>query len=119
MGKAGSFTRAAALIVLLSLASSASADIYNWQTGEVIPGTEGITPGPYVDLSDKSLHYAALDNMNFFNADFSHSSLVFSNLSNSALNYANLRTQSCPTPPFMEPICHGRFFVAAPWQMPT
>ena len=29
------------------------ADIYRWDTGEVIPGTEGIEPGPGLDLSSQ------------------------------------------------------------------
>ena len=34
-----------ALCMLLAI-SSAHADIYRWDNGEVIPGTEGIEPGP-------------------------------------------------------------------------
>ena len=36
---------ALAVLVLLSQAST-EADILRWDTGEVIPGTEGIVPGP-------------------------------------------------------------------------
>jgi hypothetical protein len=33
-------------------AAPAIGQIYNDQTGQVIPGTQGITPGPGVDLSE-------------------------------------------------------------------
>ena len=36
------------------------ADIYRWDTGEVIPGTEGIEPGPGVQLDHMDLEYASL-----------------------------------------------------------
>lgn len=43
------------LIVCLSLAffvlADAPADIFRWDNGELIPGTEGIALGPGVDLS--------------------------------------------------------------------
>ena len=38
------------LLVLVATAASGRADIYRWDNGQVIPGTEGITPGPGVDL---------------------------------------------------------------------
>ncbi len=45
--------------------SPAAADITNWQTGQTIPGTEGIVPGPGVDLARfntpaRNLRYADL-----------------------------------------------------------
>ena len=49
-----------ALCTLLA-APSAHGDIYNWMTGEVIPGTEGIEPGPGVQLHHMDLEYAYLD----------------------------------------------------------
>ena len=50
------------VVVLCSLlaASFAHADIYRWDTGEVIPGTEGIEPGPGVNLSHMDLERARL-----------------------------------------------------------
>ena len=37
-------------VLILGTPFPVRADIDNWQTGEVIPGTEGIEPGPGVDL---------------------------------------------------------------------
>ena len=42
------------------------ADITNWQTGQEIPGTEEITPGPYMELVDWNT-----DSHNLRYADFS------------------------------------------------
>ncbi len=43
-------TRGTALLLAGWLTLTAGAQIYNWNTGEVIPGTEGMTPGPGMDL---------------------------------------------------------------------
>jgi len=44
------FIRATVMGLVLASAAVASAEIYNWQTGELIPGTEGVWPGPAADL---------------------------------------------------------------------
>jgi len=106
-------TLAAAL--LLSLAFSASAQIYNWDTGEVIPGTEGITPGPYMhldhwdseghnlrfaDLSgDLNLHGSSfkdswLDNAWFMNANLTDANFYSATLTNADLSGADLTDAS-------------------------
>jgi hypothetical protein len=41
---------AVVLGTLLATQSASHADIYRWNTGEVIPGTERIKPGPGVQL---------------------------------------------------------------------
>ena len=46
------------LVVVLS--ATARADIYRWDNGQLIPGTEGITPGPGVVLDHHELAFAAL-----------------------------------------------------------
>ncbi len=40
-----------AVMVCGLMPAAAHAQIYNWQTGHVIPGTESIAPGPDIDLS--------------------------------------------------------------------
>ncbi|HSA25341.1 MAG TPA: pentapeptide repeat-containing protein, partial [Phycisphaerae bacterium] len=46
------FALPAIMLIVIALPTlPANAQIYNWQTGEVIPGTETITPGPGVYLS--------------------------------------------------------------------
>ena len=64
-----------ALCTLLAT-SLAHADIYRWDTGEVIPGTEGIEPGPGVQLDHMDLEYASLDGLDLAGANFEASDLA-------------------------------------------
>ena len=48
------------VVLLATLAHPLPADIYRWDNGQVIPGTEGITPGPGVQLDHRALEYAGL-----------------------------------------------------------
>ena len=54
-----------ALGFILATAASAQADIFRWDNGQLIPGTEGITPGPGVQLDHHELAYAALTGRDF------------------------------------------------------
>ena len=49
------------LVVVLS--ATARADIYRWDNFQLIPGTEGITPGPGVVLDHHELAFAALSSV--------------------------------------------------------
>ncbi len=49
-----------AVLLLLIGALPVHADIYRWDNGEVIPGTEGIEPGPGLDLFGSDLSFANL-----------------------------------------------------------
>ncbi len=77
------------LIVIL-VSPSARADIYRWDNGQVIPGTEGIEPGPGVQLDHRELEYAGLHGIDLTEANFSHSNLRNAQLSSSTLSNANL-----------------------------
>ena len=66
------------VLILLTcglLGTAVRADIYRWDTGEVIPGTEGITPGPGVDLSHMELEYADLENRDLRGANLTDANL--------------------------------------------
>lgn len=63
----------------------ASGDIVRWDTGEVIPGTEGITPGSGVALDRLDLEFADLENVDLTAATF-----VSSNLSKADLDFSTL-----------------------------
>ncbi len=84
-------SRAARRLVLLLLPlilvtfGATHADIYRWDNREVIPGTEGIEPGPGVDLSGMDLRYADLTGENLQRANFEAS-----NLGNASLRWADL-----------------------------
>jgi len=77
-------------VVLLLVPSAARADIYRWDTGEVIPGTEGIEPGPGATLDDMDLQFADLADVNLEGATFQRSNLSNANFRSSKLKYANL-----------------------------
>jgi uncharacterized protein YjbI with pentapeptide repeats len=64
----------------------ARADIFRWDNGKVIPGTEGITPGPGVRLVEMTLDLAQLNGLNLSGADFSRSNLAYANFANSDLS---------------------------------
>ena len=66
------------------------ADIFRADTQEVIPGTEGITPGPGVVLVQEELSYAELSNRDLTDANFFLSTLTRANLSESNLTGARL-----------------------------
>jgi uncharacterized protein YjbI with pentapeptide repeats len=97
--------------VAIVLSSPLRADIQNWQTGETIVGTEGITLGPGIDLSrrhgdsrnlrsadfsgglelSRSLFYDSwLDNARFTQANLAGASFIFATLTNADLSQANL-----------------------------
>jgi hypothetical protein len=90
------------ILVIAAGGPSATGDIYRWDNGRLIPGTEGITPGPHVDLSDwnnvlHNLLYADLtgdlSDANFSdswlgNARFADANLTRANLTNAQVNEA-------------------------------
>lgn len=92
--------------VAIAVSLTARADIMNWQNGSVIPGTEGITPGPGLSLPNwntlsQNLNYADfsggldLSNANFeysafFAAHFMQANLTDANLSHAELYQADL-----------------------------
>src|SRR5688572_14220084 len=76
------------LVVVLS--ATARADIYRWDNGQLIPGTEGITPGPGVVLDHHELAFAALFERNLTSARFDFSNLTSARLGGSTLTSATL-----------------------------
>src|SRR5688572_17683129 len=71
--------------LLIASAAACQADIFRWDTGDVIPGTEFIEPGPGVYLGLLDLRFAALSNTNLSNVN-----LAASNLSSAKLTGTNL-----------------------------
>jgi uncharacterized protein YjbI with pentapeptide repeats len=66
------------------------ADIVRWDNGHVIPGTEGITPGPRVQLNNRQLEYASLSFIDLTGASFFGSNLTNASLDFSTATDANL-----------------------------
>lgn len=88
---------AVTLCLILVAPSLLHADIYRWDTGEVIPGTEGIEPGPGLTLDHRELAFANLssgwdpgDVKDLTGASFELSNLTNAWLSYSRLTNANL-----------------------------
>ncbi|MEX2141784.1 MAG: pentapeptide repeat-containing protein [Pirellulales bacterium] len=86
-------------LVLMSLPAAAEADIFRWDNGQVIPGTEGIAPGPGVDLNSHSGEWSSPQrNLRFANfsggLDLTQASFWRSWLDNSRFNGANLTNAS-------------------------
>ena len=83
-------------MVLAVKASAARADIYRWDNGQVIPGTEGIEPGPGVQLDHMQLECAELggwrpgDGLDLTGANLTGANLTCAILSYSTLTNANL-----------------------------
>ncbi|MEX2185625.1 MAG: pentapeptide repeat-containing protein [Pirellulales bacterium] len=68
------------IAALLYVASLGRADIYRWDNGEPIPGTEGITLGPGVQLDHRQLQFAQLGG-GLTGANFAASNLTNARLS--------------------------------------
>ena len=73
-----------AILLIPATASNLHADIYRWDTGELIPGTEGIEPGPGVDLSQMEWR------MQLWLKEILQAQLKSSNLTNALLSYSTL-----------------------------
>ncbi len=57
-------TFVATLAFVVSIAALGRADIHRWDNGQLIPGTEGITPGPGVRLDHRDLQFSQLSTLN-------------------------------------------------------
>ena len=76
--------------LLMSLPAAAQADIFRWDNGQLIPGTEGITPGPGVQLDHHELAFAVLYHLDLTDSRFDFSNLTNADLRESKLTSANL-----------------------------
>ena len=77
-------------VIASSFVGAARAEIYRWDTGEVIAGTEGVEPRPGIHLRGFDLQYAALSGLDFSNADLHGSNLSHADLSDSTFTNAQL-----------------------------
>ncbi len=75
--------------IVLLISASARADIFRWDNGAVIPGTEGIKPGPGVQLDQLNLEYAWLGGIDLTNASFFNTNLAGASLYSSTLTAAD------------------------------
>jgi hypothetical protein len=78
------------LIASVGVSGPSPGAIYNWETGEVIPGTAAITPGPGVDLSGWNTPGHTLESANFGFADLTNASFEASDLTRARFDSATL-----------------------------
>jgi uncharacterized protein YjbI with pentapeptide repeats len=102
-------TRLLALIVVVLAYSTAAvhADIYRWDNGQVIPGTEGTNPAPGVILSQHELEYAALSEFDLTGAQLDRTNLGFAVLYDSNLTNANLAGANLSDADFHDAVLTG------------
>jgi uncharacterized protein YjbI with pentapeptide repeats len=87
----------ALFLAALLFAAAARADIFRWDDGQVIPGTEGIEPGPGLQLENwntegRNLSYARLSDLDLAGASFANSWLDYARLESAILSSADLTT---------------------------
>ena len=75
---------------LIAQSTLCHADIFRWDNGQLIPGTEVITPGPEVQLNDRELEFADLSGINLTDANFELANLSNARLWSTTLTNANL-----------------------------
>lgn len=81
---------------LLLLAMPASADIYRWDNGEVIPGTEGVDIVPGTRVWNLDLHFADLTNRDMSQIKFDYVHMAYAKLNGSDLTGTEFRNLSMP-----------------------
>jgi len=86
----GTKTSLFTLMFWTALNISSRADIYRWSDGQLIPGTQGITPGPGVQLDHRELVFAQLSKLDLTGSHFEDSNLSNAKLHSSTLTQANL-----------------------------
>jgi uncharacterized protein YjbI with pentapeptide repeats len=79
-----------ACALLITLPATGLADIFRWDNGGLIPGTQGIEPGPGVQLTNRQLQYARFSQTNLTGANFASSDLTQGRFYDSTLDDANL-----------------------------
>jgi uncharacterized protein YjbI with pentapeptide repeats len=110
LAAAGLFLAALALVPAIALG-----DIFRWDNGEVIPGTEGITPGPFVNLNygayeTRQLRYADLAGYNLRGATFQESVLDFADFNSANLTAADFYFATLANANFTNAIVTGASF---------
>jgi uncharacterized protein YjbI with pentapeptide repeats len=87
-----------ALAAALALPTlTASAQVFRWDNGALIPGTSGIVPGSGANFANLNLDYANLQTKQLQSANFSNASLIASRFGGSTLTSANFASANLAT----------------------
>ncbi len=108
----------ALLLTLVVYVAISRADIYRWDDGTLIPGTEGIESGPDLQLDNRVLAYADL-----YGSDLSGSRFNSSDLTNAHLQTATLTNADFSSSNLSDANLHGAKLTNADrpgqsWQRP-
>jgi len=112
-----------ALLLAIIAVSPARADIFRWDNGQLIPGTEGVMPAPGVLLDRRNLEFALLsfrdmsrasfELSNLSYADFDTANLTGANFTQANLTYADLFNAKLTNAIFEDAIVTGATFDGA------
>ena len=83
------YARRILILALICWPVYLKADIYRVDNGQLVPGTEGIGPGPGVELDHRQLQFSNLSELDLSDARFQFSDLTNANLFASTLTNAN------------------------------
>jgi uncharacterized protein YjbI with pentapeptide repeats len=89
MGYRYCWIASAFLLTLIDHSDTSRGDIYRWDTGTVIQGTQGIEPLPGVALNNRILDFADLSNANLSLSTFASSDLIKANFTSANLSSSN------------------------------
>ena len=78
-------------LTLWIFSSIASADIYRWDNGQLIAGTQGLIPRPGIELDSRPLQYAELRSLDLNHASLWQADLSYADLTGADLTGANFR----------------------------
>ncbi|MCA9212054.1 MAG: pentapeptide repeat-containing protein [Planctomycetales bacterium] len=110
-----SFVVVATLVASQLVSSNSNADIFRWDNGELIPGSEGVEPGPAAQLThwntnDRNLQYADFENGTLADSQFTFSWLQNANFSNADVRNSSFRRAQLQDADFTNAIIAGAAF---------
>jgi uncharacterized protein YjbI with pentapeptide repeats len=92
----------ASLFVAVLRCGAASGDIYRWDTGTVIPGTQGIEPAPHAQLHNRNLSYADFVDANLGDANLGNATLTGARFTGAIVTGTNFRSAGLSYADFSE-----------------
>src|SRR5262245_50693022 len=114
MSSAHKYFAAAFAVVLALAALNASADIYRWDNGQVIPGTESIFPTPGLWIgSTPACEYANLALLDLSYSTFDETNLAYTTFAGSNLQYAQFNGPNLASANFVNADLSGAYIAAA------
>ena len=98
------------LLITAIFVGPAGADIFRWDNGQLVPGTEGIKLGPDVRLQSLGLVFADMRDLDLSGANLRRAILTDAKFTNSDLTSANLRDAFLQGTDFSDAVINGTRF---------